>query len=146
MTTDPLWTVYENTILRFAGTSRFAVDLARPLSAAARATLAAIGIGTPFAVITAYNPGGRDLPAIRNYWRHLRLRVSLATRRTPLVTVSGESADGSHRERGFAAAMSRADAAAIARRFGQLAIYWFDGESFWLDPVLAERAPERLPA
>lgn len=146
MTTDALWTVYENTILRFAGTSRFAVDLARPLSAGDRAMLAAIGIGTPFAVITAYNPRGRERPAIRNYWRHLRLRISLTTRRTPLVTVSGESADGSHRERGFAAAMSRADAAAIARRFGQLAIYWFDGESFWLDPVLAERAPERLPA
>jgi hypothetical protein len=82
MTTDALWTVYENTILRFVGKTGFAVDLARPLSNSDIAALAALGIGTPFAVITAYNPGGRDLPAIRNYWRHLRLRVSLATRRT----------------------------------------------------------------
>jgi hypothetical protein len=146
MTTDALWTVYENTILRFVGKTGFAVDLARPLSNSDIAALAALGIGTPFAVITAYNPGGRVLPATRNHWRHLRLRVALAIRHTLLVTVSGESADGSHREQGFAAAMSRADAAAIARRFGQLAIYWFDGESFWLDAVLAARAPERLSA
>lgn len=146
MTTDALWAVYESTILRFAGTTRFAVDLARPLSAADRATLAAIGIGTPFAVITAYNPGGRDLPPMRNRWRHLRLRITLTVRRTPFINVSGESADGSHRERGLAVAMSRAEAGAIAHSFGQLAIYWFDGESFWLDAVLATLASERLPA
>jgi len=146
MPTDALWTVYENTILRFADATGFAIDLARPLSASDRAALAALGIGTPFAIITAYNPGGRKLAATRNRWRHLRLRIGLTMRHTRFVGVSGESPDGLHRERGFAVAMSRAEAGTIARRFGQLAIYWFDGESFWLDAVLAMRASERLPA
>ena len=146
MRNDTPWTVYETTILRFADTKRLDVDLARPLSTPDRAALAALGIGTPFAVITAYNPGGRALFPLRNAWRHLRLRIALVARRARFVVACGESPDSSHRERGFAVAMSRSDAAALARRFRQLAIYWFDGESFWLDGVLAARAPERLPA
>jgi hypothetical protein len=146
MSHDALWTVYENTILRFAGSTRFAVDLARPLSADDRAALGALGIGASFAVVTAYNPGGRKLLTLHNRWRYLRMRIALAARRTRVVAASGESPDGSHRERGFAVALSRADAVAIARHFGQLAIYWFDGDSFWLDGALATREAERLPA
>lgn len=145
MSDDALWTVYRTTVLRFAHTTTLIIDLARPLSAADRAALGALGIGTTFAIITAHNPGGRDLIPVRNRWRQLCLRIGLTTRRTRFVGVSGESPGGSHREAGFAAAMPRADAIAMARRFGQLAIYWFDGESFWLDAVLAGRSAERLP-
>lgn len=143
---DTLWKVYETALLSFAGSARIAVDLARPLSAPERASLAALGLGAHFAVITAFNPGGRNLSGARNRWRQLSLRAALTLRRARFVAASGESPDGSHRERGVAVAMSRGDAAAMARRFGQLAIYWFDGESFWIDGVLAPRAPKRLPA
>ena len=57
----------------------------------------------------------------------------------------GESPDRRHRERGVAVAMDGDDAIALARRFGQLAIYWFDGERFWLYGALEPRAAERLP-
>jgi hypothetical protein len=41
--------------------------------------------------------------------------------------------------------MSRSDAAALARELEQLALYWFDGEAFWIDGALATKAPQRLP-
>jgi hypothetical protein len=146
MSDDTFWTVYENALLRFGRARQTTVDLRNPVTAHLRAELSALGLNAQFAVITAHNPGGRTLSAIRNRWRNARLRVALAACRARVVPASGESRDGSHREQGFAAAMDRSDAVRLAQRFGQLAIYWFDGEHFWLDGVLAARPPERLPA
>jgi hypothetical protein len=145
MPRDTLWTVYANTVLRFRGKRTIAVDLRLPLSDATRTELTALGLGADFAVLTACNPGGRDTSDARNRWRHLHMRITLLLRARRFVAASGESPDGSHRERGFAIAMGRSDAATMARRYGQMAIYWFDGEAFWLDGVLVVRASERLP-
>lgn len=146
MSNDALWSVYENAILRIGRNGDLTVDLRQALADEVPGKLSALGIGTQFAVITAYNPGGRNLFALWNCWRTVRMRFALTARRTRFVAASGESPDGSHRERGFAAAMSRSDAAAMARQYGQLAIYWFDGERFWLDDAIASRTPKPLPA
>jgi hypothetical protein len=142
---DTLWTVYANAVLQIGGTRQRSIDLRRPLSDEVRRELKALGLGARFAVITAFNPGGRRATTRMNQWRHLLMRAALMLSGNRFVAASGESPDGSHRERGFAVAMSRSDAAAMARRYGQLAQYWFDGEAFWLDGVLGEREPERLP-
>jgi hypothetical protein len=146
MPNDTAWRLYENTVLRLGHGGRLRVDLARPLDGDARTALASLGVGEHFAIITAHNPGGRTLSATRNAWRHLRLRGELAARGVRAVPAIGESRDASHRERGVAVAMSRDDAIAIARHFHQLAIYWFDGERFWLYGALELCAPEPLPA
>lgn len=145
MPNDTAWRLYETTVLRLGRGGRLRVDLARPLDGRAREALASLGVGARFAIITAHNPGGRTLSAAGNAWRHLRLRIALAARGVRAVTAIGESRDASHRERGVAVAIDGDDAIAIARRFGQLAIYWFDGERFWLYGVLEPRAPESLP-
>ena len=41
--------------------------------------------------------------------------------------------------------MAREEAVALARRFGQLALFWYDGWAFWLLPALAEKTVQRLP-
>lgn len=145
MPSDAMWRSYETTVLRLGHGGVVRVDLARSLDGDTRAALASLGVGARFAIITAHDPGGRTLAAPRNAWRHLRLRAALVARGIRSVPAIGESPGGSHREHGVAVAMGRDHARAIARRFGQLAIYWFDGESFWLDGVLASRAPVRLP-
>jgi hypothetical protein len=146
MSYDALWTVYENALLRLGRARQLTVDLRQPMSARTRDELSAFGVSARFAVITAHNPGGRNLSAIRNRWRNARLRLALAARGLRAVPASGESPDGAHREHGYAVAMSREDALAMAERFGQLAIYWFDGTHFWLDAVQAARPSQRLPA
>lgn len=145
MSNDTAWRLYETTVLRFGRGGRLTVDLARPLDGDARAAIASLGVGARFAIITAHNPGGRALSGPRNVWRHLCLRVALAARGVRAVAAIGESPDASHRERGVAVAMDGDDAIALARRFGQLAIYWFDGERFWLYGALEPRAAESLP-
>jgi hypothetical protein len=142
---DTAWRLYETTVLRLGRSGRLRVDLARPLDGDSRIALTSLGVGTRFAIITAHNPGGRTLAAPRNLWRHFRLRAVLAARGVRTVPAIGESPDGSHRERGVAVAMDGDDAIAIARGFGQLAIYWFDGERLWLYGALEPRPPESLP-
>jgi hypothetical protein len=63
----------------------------------------------------------------------------------PFVDVDGASPDGEYRERCVAAAMPRDEAARLAARFEQLALFWFDGTDFWLLPAEASEAPRRLP-
>jgi len=59
--------------------------------------------------------------------------------------VTGSSPDGAHRERGFAVWLERDDVVAIARRFEQSAIFWFDGGAFWLVGALVDAKARPLP-
>ena len=54
------WAQYPCTILEFAPPDRLRIDLRRPLGAPERATLAALGLDRPFAVLTAENPMGEN--------------------------------------------------------------------------------------
>jgi hypothetical protein len=116
-----------------------------------------MGLDLPFAILTAENPGGEnadDEPApaeaaredARNERRTQTLEEDLDRRDIPWVRVDGVAPDGSYRERCVAAVMSRHDAADLARRFDQLALFWFDGSAFWLLPAEADEPPRRLPA
>ena len=59
-TADDKWAQYPCTILEFAPPDRLRIDLRRPLGAPERATLAALGLDRPFAVLTAENPMGEN--------------------------------------------------------------------------------------
>ena len=145
MPNDVLWTAYANTVLRFEGQRQIKIDLRLPLSDETRRVLTILLPEKTFAIVTPFNPGGRRAPAWANRWRYFRMRASLVARALPFAPADGESPDGRHRERGFAIAMGRGNAATLARSRGQLALYWFDGEAFWINDVRTTRPPQRLP-
>ena len=112
--------------------------------------------GAHFGVLTAENPAGdnaEDAPTgreeerreERNERRTSRLERELEEREVRFLLVDGVSPDGEYRERCIAVPLPRDEAATLARRYAQLALFWFDGERFWLLPGLARKEPRPLP-
>jgi hypothetical protein len=145
MPDDSLWTAYANAKLLIGRTPRIKIDLRQPVSDALQHLLTNLGLGASFAIVTPFDPRGTRAPAWKNLARYIRARLLLRSRKLSFIPADGESPDSHHRERGFAIAIGRDDAAALARQLEQLALYWFDGEAFWIDGALAERTPQRLP-
>jgi hypothetical protein len=145
MPNDALWTAYANTILLIGDEPQIKVDLRQPVCDDLRHLLTKLGLGSVFAIVTPFDPRGVRDPAWKNQRRYEHARALLEVRNLRFTAADGESPDAAHRERGFALAVSRSDAAALARELEQLALYWFDGEAFWIDGALAARAPHRLP-
>jgi len=145
MPDDSLWTAYANARLLIGRPPRIKVDLWLPVGEELEYRLTKLGLGATFAIITPFDPRGTRAPAWKNLARYVRTRLLLRSRKLRYVPADGESPDSRHRERGFAIAMTRTDAAALARELEQLALYWFDGKAFWIDGALAERKPQRLP-
>lgn len=150
---DPDWARYPDTVLLFdqSGTggagagARLHVDLRAPIYAVLRQAFRALGLSDSFAVLTAYDPRGRDLGPRENRQRAEKLESELRRRAVHYVRVDACSPDGEHCERSVAAAMPRAHAIALAAQHQQVAIFWFDGERFWIVGVLADAAPIALP-
>jgi hypothetical protein len=153
---DEKWARYPSTILEFAPPDLLRIDLRRPLGAAERATLATLGLDRPFAVLTAENPFGEnaeDKPTPeqeaateqKNAVRRAELEAELRKSRVKFQPCDGVAADGDYREHGVAVVLPRDQAVMLARRFGQLAIFWFDGRAFMLVGAVARKGPEKLP-
>jgi hypothetical protein len=147
---------YASTVLELPGVPDGCIDLRRPLDAAARTALSTVGLDRPFAVLTAENPRGQndqDAPTralerareAANDRRLAGLVDALADAHVPFVRVDGTAPDGSYRERCVAVALPRDEAVALARRYDQLALFWFDGDAFWLLPAETEQPARRLP-
>ena len=147
---------YRATILEFQGPPPFRVDLRRPVSASQRAALARVGLVEPFAVLTAENPCGEhaddaptaavaDAQEARNQRRTARLLDHLERVGAPAVRVDGVAPGGDHRERCVATPADRAAGVTLAKRFEQIALFWFDGRRFWLLPAEADGEPSALP-
>ena len=150
------WKAYPNTVLEFAAGDGLRVDLREPVTAEACEAMRGLGLTGPFAVLTAENPCGdnvEDAPTDRqaeareerNDRRTGRLEQELTRRKTPFTLVDGVSPDGSYREHCLAVLLPEAEAVGLARRLEQLALFWFDGETFWLLPAEANQPPTRLP-
>lgn len=153
---DEKWHAYPHTVLEFQvpGTPR--IDLRKPIDDDHRALLRHVGLAGEFAVLTSENPCGEnaeDEPTFAdeaakqrdNASRRSRLERELAAAGARFIRVDGVAPDGEYREHGVAVEIPRQDAVALARRFRQLAIFWFDGRDFWLVGAVEDRPPERLP-
>lgn len=87
----------------------------------------------PVAIITAWNPSsGSDRPILQspeeNEKAQKQLSQYLQNRGLEYYDAVGYAVDGSHSEPSFAVfQISRERAAAIGRRFGQAAVFYFDG-------------------
>ena len=83
----------------------------------------------PFALVTGYNPGGETTPETINEASNAMLEIELQGRGFRYHLASGHDADWTHDEPSFAVfAISQEQALAIAGRFRQAAIFWWDGK------------------
>ncbi len=142
--TDP-WLRFSQTILEifFDGVHR--IDLRLPVDGETRETLQSLGLDGAFAILTACNPGGGRAGEAANHTATEALETELAMQSRRFLRADGVSGNGSHRERGAAVCISRAAALEIARCYGQAAIFWFDGERFWIVAASGEREALALP-
>jgi len=121
------------------------IDLRVIPSGSALAKLDAAGFGEPFAVLTAFDPHGRDLSTVENEKRRRELDRRLTVDGYRFVHVDACSPDRSHCERSVAVVMPREKAIDLAREMEQVAIFWFDGTRFWILGVVVETDPLMLP-
>jgi hypothetical protein len=142
---DPAWPHYRTAHLHFGGDRPWCIQPAdQPIGPAAAATLRSRGLAGAFAVITAANPRGALRSAAENAEALQHLAAVLAGRGVVHLRCDGCCPAAIHREAGFAAVLPRREAIEIGAAFGQSAIYWFDGSTLWLVPVLEGGPPERL--
>ncbi|HLA14326.1 MAG TPA: DUF3293 domain-containing protein, partial [Gemmatimonadaceae bacterium] len=107
--------------------------------------LAAAGLGKPFEIMTAFDPGGENLPAEENQRRARSLEDRLRTSGYGFVSVDCCSPDRSHCECSVAVVMPQEIAIDLARELEQIAIFWFDGQRFWIVGAAIETDPLMLP-
>jgi len=121
------------------------IDLRKIPPARAIADLAAAGFERPFAVLTAFDPGGHDLSAAENEKGRRELDARLAKDGYRFVSVDACSPDRAHCESSVAVVIPQEKAIALARELEQVAIFWFDGKRFWIIGALMEADPLMLP-
>ena len=142
---DPDWPQYPQTVLTFATRPPVEIDLREIPPDSALAQLSAAGLGEPFAIVTAFDPEGKNLSASENVQRKQELDRRLTSMGYNFVDVDCCSPDRSHCECSVAVKMPRQDALDLARDLRQVAIFWFDGKSFWILGALVEADPLMLP-
>jgi hypothetical protein len=140
---DPRWATYPDTILEIHTSPPVRVDLRVPVPPEMARRLRELGIGRAWGTVTAHNPGRLVERAI-NEKREEELTAAVTALGVPFLAADGVSPDGTHREPGYAIALDREGAVALASEFGQSAIFWFDGETFWIVPALVGNARIRL--
>jgi uncharacterized protein DUF3293 len=140
----PSWGTYPDTILRFPERG-LSIDLRRAPSPHALHALIELGLPGPFAVITACEPLGRRLEEAANS-RLTAVLTAVVLQRYPGARLAhGISPDGTHTERGWAIPAPIEEIRALAARFFQNAVFWFDAGWFYIVPVLALLPPLPLP-
>jgi len=142
---DERWSSYPETVLHFASDIEVMVDLREEVPAATRKGLGALGLGEPFGVLTAFNPRGVDMEPAENERRMKELEAELGSAGDFFVRLDACSPDKSHCEFSVAVRSSRDRVLDIARRWEQIAIFWWDGSTFWIHGAITEADPVRLP-
>jgi hypothetical protein len=142
---DPDWPRYPETVLSFATRPPVEIDLRKIPSDSALAQLKAAGFGEPFAIITAFDPQGRDLSDAENEQRKRELDRKISATGYRFMQVDCCSPDRSHCECSVAVTMPQGEALELAREMEQVAIFWFDGKRFWILGGIVETDPLMLP-
>jgi hypothetical protein len=138
------WDSYGDTILRFPGAGLH-LDLRHPVGEPERKELRRLGLSGTFSVVTACNPLGGVLEPSAN--RRLSAQLdSVVLRQWPDARrADGDAPDGTHSEAGWALSGPIEPARALAARFFQRALFWYDGDRFYIVPVLAPGPILSLP-
>ena len=142
---DPDWPRYPETVLEFATIPAVEIDLRQIPSEDAIAALRAAGFGRPFAILTAFDPRGENLSPAENEKRKRQLDDRLRASGYRFAHVDSCSPDRSHCECSVAVLIPQDKALDLAREMEQVAIFWFDGQRFWILGAVAETDPLMLP-
>jgi hypothetical protein len=142
---DPDWPKYPETILTFATEPPVEIDLRAIPPRDALNALADAGLRDPFAIMTAFDPRGENLSDEENEERRRLLEQRLTGLGHGFVNVDCCSPDRSHCECSVAVVMPQEDAIALAKELEQVAIFWFDGQRFWIVGAMVETDPLMLP-
>ncbi len=140
-----VWGQYPDTILTFSSAQGLVVDLRQAVTVELAASFRAIGLGISFGIVTACDPMGIYQEPAVNRVRTDMLQKEIESTFLSHALVGACSVDGSHCEASFALAADLASITALATRYDQLGIFWFDGNSFWIIPARSTNAPLRLP-
>lgn len=124
------WGSYPETVCYFEGDEEVMVDLRVQVPPATREGLSALGLGGQFGILTAFNPRGVDLDDQENSRRAGELEAELASLGHKFVQVDCCSPDRSYCECSVAVVAPKKQLLDMARRWEQIAIFWFDGSSF----------------
>lgn len=138
------WGDFPCTHLRFVGTPELVVDVRGRVTPEVRAGLAAYGLTGSFVVVTAQDPMGRSQPPAVNARLATKLQEHVAALGVPAARVEACSPDRSHCEQSVAVALARHDGVRLACEYDQLAIFWFDGDAFWIVPARSTKPAVRL--
>ncbi len=135
---DERWGSYPETVLIFEGDTEVFVDLREPVPPPTRAAFTQIGLGGTFSILTAFNPRGVDSPAEENDRRRAELESELRSSGDEFIRVDACSPDRSHCECSVALKGDLGRALDIARRWEQVAIFWWDGSTFWIQGAITD--------
>jgi hypothetical protein len=140
------WGDFPNTVLHFLSLPPVMVDLRHELDRSVRFQLYGLGFEREFGIVSAYNPMGIGQAASINSERAASLQMEAAALpATAICRVDACSPDRSHCEMSVALALDLHSLVDLACRYHQLAIFWFDGEAFWIIPARSGNAKLRLP-
>lgn len=144
-TLDERWSSYPETVLHFSGEPPVMVDLRVPLETSVRQSFNALGLSGEFGVLTAFNPRGETINENENDRRMRELEAELTSLGVSFVRIDACSPDKSHCECSVALSLGLNEIIDIAKRWEQVAIFWFDGASFWIYGALTAIEPIKLP-
>ncbi|HEX6576698.1 MAG TPA: DUF3293 domain-containing protein [Gemmatimonadaceae bacterium] len=142
---DERWSSYPETVLHFPGEPPAMVDLRVPVESSIRNAFQALGLAAEFAVLTAFNPRGVDASQEENDDRMRELEAELESVGHSFVRLDACSPDKSHCECSVAISTSLDEAIEIAKRWKQIAIFWWDLSSFWIYGGISDADPIKLP-
>ena len=91
-----------------------------------------------FAIITAYNPKGKNLSPSQNGLLDKQLQRHILRLQYPYRALIGASADRGHMEKSWAVSLDKVTAVELGRVFNQNAIYFVDNDELYLVPCLVD--------
>lgn len=121
------------------------IDLREVVPTSTRRALEVMGLAEEFSVLTAFNPRGVDIPDEENSKRMKELEAELTSSGDEFVRVDACAPDRSHCECSVAIKGSRARAIDMARRWEQIAVFWWDGGRFWIYGAISNAEAIQLP-
>jgi len=139
------WREFPNTVLHFRVAPAASIDLRRPIAGEQRTLLRRLSLERSFGIVTAQNPGGVRTPISQNSALAVNLQSEVKAIGCLALDVDACNPDRSHCEQSLAVAASKAEVAALGRRYDQLAIFWFDGHCFWIVDTSDNWADVPLP-
>jgi hypothetical protein len=139
------WGSFPETLLHFRSSPQLTIDLRRAVDEEVRSGLRKIGFERSFGIVTAQNPMGVEQISVVNDALAASLQQVTAGLGVKQVCIDACSPDESHCERSVAIELDERSLIDIAYTYEQLAIFWFDGEAFWIVPVYSGKERLRLP-